>query len=375
MTVDLHSATAVTADDAATPLGAIKSLTLTVDEGWSPYIQGTIVVADDGLSTFNPQRPTYVQLELKQDFSTPWPLSDFTADWQGNVAAITAEYGGRPLSAISADYTTSFDGGALRASTFSSMFLMLRNRRANRRTGEVTYDVASRDMELQDTALVSTSAVDFQVNTVRQLATQVLQRIGMYLNEGTADGDVPVDATWWEPGISAWDFLSGPVEQAGLRLWADEGGWFNLTDAEAPATGTARTLTDTFNVINAEQVASRDTDSWFDSVVIKYTWLNRSTGQPVTRYDAAQNGFPTKTLLIERSTPYPGKGGAAKVLKRRQTRALVQPIDAVSDYTVRPGQPINLTLAGKTTGHVVTSVQWALPQAEMIVTLREPIPT
>ena len=173
------------------------------------------------------------------------------------------------------------------------------------------------------------------------------------------------DSLIWNPGVDAQSWITPLVQVGGLRLWCDENRRWYLKKSWAvdgqinvsPATGVER-ATDTI---------SRDTNDWYDSVVIAYRW-DDALGLSQLAYDVA--GAPgTKTLTISyENTVYPGPGAAAQVLARALGRGRVLALDNVSDYQATPGKALSVSLPDTPiqTG-VVSSVRWRFPEAVMSI--------
>jgi hypothetical protein len=123
------------------------------------------------------------------------------------------------------------------------------------------------------------------------------------------------------------------------------------------------------NATSGTDTITREGDDWFDSVVIRYSWLNKKA-VPQVRYDSA--GTPGgKTLLIEHSRPWPGAGAAAALLTRATARGRSFDVSAVSGYTATPGQTIQITLPSTPIQTGTTSaVTWSWPADEMTIKSR-----
>lgn len=176
------------------------------------------------------------------------------------------------------------------------------------------------------------------------------------------------DATIWQPGVSAWEWLEPLVQVGGVRLWCDEARNWRLKKSWAvdgqinvsPATGVTR----------AEDTISRSSELWYDSVVIIYNWTD-SFGLARTAVDVA--GAPgTKTLTITYdSTIYPGAGAAAAVLARATGRGRVLTLENISNYSATPGLTLSISLPDTPiqTG-TISAVTWTHPDGTMSVSSR-----
>jgi hypothetical protein len=179
------------------------------------------------------------------------------------------------------------------------------------------------------------------------------------------DGDMFV----WEPGVTAWDFLTRLTQAAGLRLFADELGLWHLVNPSTYAVDGMISLSEGVNVTEASDTISRNSDEWYDSVVIKYSWVDRYN-IPRIKWDKAGTAGG-KTLLIEKTAPYPGAGAAQTWLNKASAKGRAFDVSAISDYSVTPGMGIQITLP-ETPQQLgaVSSVTWSLPEDEMTVKTR-----
>jgi len=204
-----------------------------------------------------------------------------------------------------------------------------------------------------------------------------------YAWSGTADQssssrtprfDRSLDSLTVSPGQSYMDMLTPVLSAAGLRLFCDEDGIWRLVS------GTDYALPETVIVqqSNATQLADAidltQPDVVYNSVVVKYTWVDAS-GVTETYYDAAGTGSPTRLVELD-NTPFPGAGAAAYGLKRGQGRGRVMTTTAMTDYSARPYQGARIIAPyTQTQTGVVSRINFDLSSAEMDVTTRGLIDT
>lgn len=375
MTLSAHrySAQIAGSPHRATPTGG----DLTLDESWAPYAQATITCPIDAvnLELLDPrQTPTpRVTIAATQSFVDSRPLAAVSAAWAGlPLAGVSSQLVGATVAEISARFGVGYNVEGLRPSTRLNASLGVRRRTVDHLSGTVTLDLASDEALAQDYRLVSTAPVRPVGSSVRGAVQYALAQIGAHLSPGTADGTVSTEAMTWEPGVSAWDYMSPLVQAAGLRLWCDESRVWRLTDPLAPSGGALALSASTLKV--AEESMDRDSD-WYDAVVIRYQWTD-SAGTTQIRYDVAARGTPTAVRRVEIDRPYPGPGAAAAMLTRAVGRGRVLAVTAVSNYTVRPGDILSLTLPSTPiqTG-LVSRVQWSLDDDTMQARSRDLIDT
>ncbi len=349
------------------PLEVI-SATFTLDERWSPYGQASLTCAlPDNIDTVDPRESLRVDLRAEQSFGVGVPISRLTEDVGGSIAALTAAFAGS-IPLINATYFRSFNNAAVRASKIRRANLSLRRREINWSRGTVNLELATDEALLQSYALVSTSSVQPGLTSVRSLTISVLDTLGAFLQSGTDDGEIEVDAAEWMPGVSAWDYLAPLVQSAGLRLYCDElRRWYLVTDDTT--TAGQLTLTDARSITEDADTIDLDGD-WYDAVVITYEWVD-DLGDTQREYDVAAEENFTKVLTVNYDRPYPGAGAASRVLSRALGRGRAQDVRAVSDYTGVPGQAVSITVAGDDTQvGFVSSIAWQWPAAEMNVKSR-----
>lgn len=375
-TVDRHTLAA----SVSVPGGTldVKDARITLDEGWSPFIQAqlTCVVPDEAVvELLDPRRPLRASIVIRRDFGGSDPASALSDEFAGKKASdVTAAWAGLHARDITADHFYPWNDFGVRSPSVRTLSLAVRSRPRRHRDGTITLSLASDEALLQDYALVDTQSWSPTLSSVRQVVSAVLGRIGRTLVAGTADGAIDPSASVWKPGVAAWSYVSPLVQAAGLRLWADEFGLFHL-DAGLPAAPGNLSLSYTGTITEATDTIDRDTDDWYDAVVITYTWTD-ALGAQQTQYDVASSPGFSKVLSLNYDTPYPGPGAASAVLGRALGRGRTLDLTTVSDYTATPGQATTITLDNTPiqTGYL-SAVTWQWPDAEMTVKTRGLIDT
>jgi hypothetical protein len=369
--LDQHTVTATTSTGVTLK---VKSGSVTLDESWSPYGQLSFTCAlpspaDRELLDIR-DAPIRVYVRLRQDFGQPWSLAAVTAAHGGNLASLTAAFGGTPLGTLTVAYFVAWNSFSIRDATTREFNLLITERSFDYQRGEMDVTATTDEARLQGDALVATAIYTPTTTSVRALVRLVLARIGATLETGTNDAVVDIAATAWEPGRSGWEYIAPLLETANLRLWCDEDRrWFLTTPqpisagalALSPATGTVTRLRDRMTRHGLE---------WFDAVVILYKWTDEFD-LAQSAYDVAGATSPTNVFVETRERPYPGSGAAAGILSRAQGRGRQLEISAVSNYQAQPGQPATVTIPGtdSQTGFV-SSVSWDVETAEMSINAR-----
>jgi hypothetical protein len=183
------------------------------------------------------------------------------------------------------------------------------------------------------------------------------------------------DALTWQPGQTALDFLSGPLQVSGLRLFCDELGVWRMVDSSYALPGRV-TVAEGFNAYRATDTIGRDQTAddgsplWFDACVIKYSWIDSNGAQQVA-YDSYAAPGSTQAAYFERSTAFPGPGTAEYYVRRVNGHGRALSLTAAVDYTAAPGMEVSASLPGTEdqTGRV-SSVAWDFQADEMTVGTR-----
>lgn len=160
------------------------------------------------------------------------------------------------------------------------------------------------------------------------------------------------------------------IQAAGLRLVCDEARVWTLRPVDYQASG-ALSFRAGVNIIDADDVISRDENEWCDAAVVVYTWIG-TDGRTLTAVDAfSLSATPSRVVRLERSTPYPGPGLAAYTVHRAQQRGRVVTVETPTVWTARAETPLQIILDGAPTQiGTVTAVTFDLGEASMTVTAR-----
>lgn len=371
-----HTARArtVTSEGLLTELGEI-TVDFNLDESQSPYGDGSItapiienvaaMAACDPLT----HRGLRVNLTLTESTGDPVVVSEITADFGGDVSTLTAAYGPAITPAkLTADYFNGWNEGDVRAGGSLRAALFVTNRTVDYAAQTMTFTVATDEAVAQAYKLVSTIAETSGSTSVRDTVNFALGKIGAALIPGSDAVITDPAANVWEPGTSAWDYMQNVAEANGLVVRCDERRRWSLTERSATTEGSV-SLTRATEL--REEVELTD-DSWADAVVVRYEWVNTTTGDTLVRYDAASDmPNPIKVVRIDRNVPFPGAGAAAYWLDRMRARGRQFDISATSDYSVRPGMAFTATVPyGDAQSGWVESATWRLPEDEFTIRTR-----
>lgn len=376
MAIDLHTATATLAPHGLTL--NVKTAKVTLDESWNPYCQASLVCSlPDDLDRALVDLRKYdlrVEVVLRTEYNDGITIAELSS-LGSSMSDLTAVLAGKTLRALTSRFTTRWNRVADRK-PFSRRFLLtVTDRLFDEKAHTLRLELASYDDYVNGDALVASGPLDPGTRSVREICRQVLSRYGFPLAGDSLDAVVvEQEATVWQPGVSAWDYLNAILEPASLWLWADELGVFHVSERMATKPGVVR-LSATSTITNLTDRMATDPDVFFDAVVVEYRWKD-ATGKMQTAYDVA-GAQPARSVLSERrEARYPGPGAAAGILKRARGRGRVLEVDAVSDYRVTPGQAATIIPPGGVAqSGYVASVTWQYPGAEMSVPTRRLIDT
>lgn len=345
----------------------VTDATVTFDETWSPYVQGSLTASlkNVDLTKIDPYSDARLQITMQQDFGRSDTVAVLTTQFGGhNVAYNTTAWTSHNLAWISAQHFYPYVGATVTGSTIRRLDVGIRSRVLDHDANTVTIEFASDEALLQDYALVDFANYNPNISDVRTIVGRVLTRIGGYLQAGTVTGIVSVAASTWIPGQTAEEYLTPLLQAAQARLYCDEQRRWYLVRSDYEAGGSI-SLSYTSTITQGTDNVARDNPYWADSVVIRYEYTD-SAGATTIMFDAAQTPGYSKTLHLTYNTPYPGPGAAQVVLNRITNRAKNLEINAVSNYTASPGQTatIELPVTGTETA-TIKAVTWNYPADEM----------
>lgn len=323
-------------------------------------------------------RELFVEFEQRQEFGTVWPLADLTAESKPGpvvLSEITALLAGDSLSSITNLFHVPWNDVVRPARTRVGR-LRVGDRELNDTNGTMRITAASGEERMIGDALISTTPWNPASTSLDVICRAVLARYGAVLSPGGADATVAqVSATIWQPGVGAWQYLNPMLEAASLRLWCDELGVWRLT-ARASATSGSLTITPTRDLTGLVDRMTLDPDTWFDAVVVEYSWTDEA-GVGQKQWDVYPEGVvPRAARRVERQTVYPGPGAARGLFRRGRGRGRILDVQALSNYATTPGMGVTITPpdTDAQTGYV-SAVTWRYPDDEMDVATRDLVDT
>lgn len=373
-TLSRHSATAVL--DTGQVLHC-REVEVTLDRNWSPYAQATLVMPIPDAETralLDPRQGARVTLTLRQDFGAAYTLSALTSSWPlpATLADISAAYAGATLADLTDQYRNELNPNYAIPSATRPLDLGVREFSLDARPGLARLSLESDEALMQDDAPTGTSPIVLGYTSLQDAVEYALARLGATLAAGAVDATVEADATTWEPGVSAWDFLEPLTQKAGRRLWCDESRVWRLEESTRVLPG-AVVLSWLTTLTEAQDTLSRAAEDWCDAVVVKYEWTD-GAGARQTAYDSAvaPGGGSKVRLITHTDKRYPGPGAAANILRHQANRGRTLEIQAVNSYDATPGTAAIVTTehAPTQTG-IVAGVTWRMPADTMQVRFRD----
>lgn len=369
--IDRHTITA-TLDPLDITLDVIEG-SLSLDESRAPYAEMDLVAAfptDEELLLIDiTAQPLRISGEIRQDFGIIWSLATLTAAGGNSVSNIT-DFGGVSPSSITNRLFGSWNPLA-RPSQVRPFDLYVTERSIDNNERQIRFRATSDESRMITDTLVATSSLDPGTTTIPTIVQSVLDRYDAELEAGYATGDVEeADATIWEPGHKAWDYLDAFLEAASLRIWADEIGRWYLTGRQTASPGHLN-ITPTNAMLSHVDSMAYDASVWYDAVVIEYRWVD-AIGDNQVAYDVAGNTIPRSALTLRKDdTVFPGPGAAQGILDRVQGRGRIIDVDAVSRYNANPGQAVTITPpTGFDQEGFLVSVLWRFPDSQMTLVSR-----
>ncbi|PPF21034.1 hypothetical protein [Rathayibacter sp. AY1A7] len=383
--ISQHLASLSLYDDTDLLIGtfAIKSGSLSLDDNRAPFVTASVVLTLPKTSAerfaIDPRaRLIRAVLELQKVYSGSLPIAALTNRYRerglaGATEDMTRPVGSNPstIADLAASFENHWNGypSPPRERLLVEMYLV--ESVADYAADELSMTLAGAEFLMQQD--VSSGQAPYAPGAVALLdvVRYVIESLGIgYVLESDAASHalIEADASEWKTGVSGWDYLRPLVEAAGLRLWADVAGFWHLLkripsdSISAWSTANTKALTDK---------VSRS-GSWGDAVVVIYEWEDADGNQRQQVDYAKLLANPNKPRVFRRSSPYPGPGAAAYLLRFVQTRGRDVDLTAVSDYTIAPGGRAYVQLpTGTRLTKTIAAVQYALGNDDMTVTLRD----
>lgn len=378
------SAQTVRASVAGTALD-VTDATVTLDEGVAPYAVATFTVPFtlDTADLVDPRNDPRVGIILQQTFTGSDTLGDISDQFGGavTIAQLSTLWSGLDLYQIGETLRQPWNATPYIQTQTRTLDLGIRSRSIDHAAGTISITATSDEARLTDYALLRDTPIMPDSYSVADAVRLVLRTAipGAVLDTSGAIGTVEYEAAIWQPGQTAWSYLSPLTASQNLRLWCDEHRVWHLEHPEDVVTsypvalkietgfgdGTAITIDDSID---------RDNGLWFDGCVITYKWTPFGGGSQEVAYDVAGDASSSKVMSLTLDTPYPGPGEAAARLAKVTQLGWVIQGTRVSDFLVSPAALVSVHIAASPpTNYVgqVSAVSWSLPGGEMTLRTRD----
>jgi len=394
---------------------AIESGSCTIDQTWTPYVQGSFTYPVGPLDEFpanraqlDPRNSNYrVTLEMRQQFSDSDTVAVLTTLFgSGTVAALTAAYGSGTVAAITAQRNRPWTVGEYRRPVIRKANLGIR-RYVRSDDGTCTVTLASDEARLQDyrqwglqggdgtvapfglmgpTMLVA--LIKFVLATVIPTTPSTLlvtaddySLAAFNVQIFNSSGAVIAQGVDWKFGVTAWDFLAPYVQLAGARLWCDESNIWHLDRLLEPTDGTLSLTGGTSvgaSMLGYSESISRD-DEWYDGVAVHYTWTTTAgVDKEYVEWDISAGN--SHVYIVDRDLGdnrpagfWPPDGAAAAIKRQLDAVGRAVPIVAVNDFAADTGSALTIALPFNLdipiTGRV-SAIGWDFGSGDMTVTSR-----
>lgn len=363
----------------------VSDVEVTVDEAAAPFASGSFTVpyTADLAAALDPRasKPPRVQITLRQDFFEAQAIASFNTESVGLTAAdFNRKYAGWSINDFNLNHATVWNAFGVREAVSRTLDLGVRSRRIQHSGATIAVEVASDEALLQDGGLVASTGVSPAGLTVLSAITLVLTTTfgagGYDLHFGSEGGQaITADSAVWQPGVGGWDYLQPLTASAGVRLWCDEKRVWHLSKPETITNPGQVRLFATNTIKDAEDTVSRNSDAWYEAVVVKYDWTDTGNVRHV-EYDVAGNPGSGRVLLVQRDTPKPRAGEAAARLRKLSGQGRVLNVDAVADFAAYPATDLQLTLPDSPVqAGWISAVTWRIGADDMTVRTRELVDT
>jgi len=367
--------------DGEDDLKVLPGSSLTLDEAWSPYIQGSIVLADLPSTLLSSSSNTEFRVRLKTRVGDVLQhASDLSAMFAGGTAAdVSAAWQGLTGADISATPGRNWNADALLDPTGIDLHLYGESARQN---DDGTWTVTVESVEARLFEQIMTADVTLTAGTVSDLVAQIgYTAIGEWvpIPDVYKEGAVPAGLDSAAPealvvpylaGDKPWEALDGILKWSNLRMMPGA-----IVDADWTASGEI-TLRDDLNIISGQ--LSEDRSQWARRILVLFDRTRTLAGRPAYIYDGlapGEVGTPAteKTLPVQLDigSPFPaGTTIAPDFVRPIRMRAVARSrslqIEAVADYRATPRRPLDIHLDFETDYTArVQSVTFNLDDATM----------
>ncbi len=371
----------VRVSDTDDDLSVLPGSSITLDEAWSPYVQGTLVLADLPSTLLSSSSSTEYRVRLKTRVGDVLQhgsdLSEMFAG--GTAAAVSAAWQGLDGADISGLPGRNWNSDSLLNPTGIDLYLYGEQAQQNE---DGTWTVQVESVEARLFEQIITADLTLTSGTVSGLVSQIAS---------TAIGEsVPTPAVYKEgavpPGLDSsapenpvvpylagdrpWETLDGILKWSNLRMLPGA-----IVDADWTAGGEV-SISDDLNLISG--TLAEDRSQWARRILVLFDRSRTLAGRPAYIYDGlAPDEFGTpateKTLPVqlEIGSPFPAGTTLAPdfvrpIRRRAVSRSRRLELQAVADYRATPRRPLDIHLDFETDYTArVQSVTFNLDDATM----------
>lgn len=190
-------------------------------------------------------------------------------------------------------------------------------------------------------------------------------------------GERPQSLYWWGDYKPIWDYLDPFLQEAGYRLWCDEGrNWRCDPVGESRPGSSTVTAGVNGNMLDASDRLSRDEDTWADGVILRYTYVDVNGIERESFGNASVSAATTlgaKIVILDRpGRTYIGNSEAQRVLAQLRSRGRLVPTSALGELGATPGTAATITTPdGQKLAGTVESVTFNLQNGVADITPRD----
>lgn len=372
--VNLYPASARTLDNSFgpyikydEPVGVVTSASLTMDSGWSPRYQASVVVAGYHPALVAFPGMAYVRLVARRLPGVPISLADWSRTLGTSLKDWTAAGARSPLGTSTALGATPHKPALPardQAVQVLELTLAVRGMDIDTETRTATLELSSLEMDLQEVKnLTRTEFYKTGDATISAIVLDVLKKCG-YSNPRIVETDLqdewyirPQAGVGWKIGQTAGDFLNGVLGIYSAQLWAEGPGLWHITSDERQR---ARTDRDGTGLIRPTKITPKISPLRGTSyaVISHYTGTATNTGtfhryettgpNSVGRGEYREMGdggwaLPAGTTWVPVEVSYENEFSHSEPMREGSPFASAQ-VTAPAEFTIRPDWRYDLTV-------------------------------
>lgn len=313
------------------------SATITADETWSPYYQGTIVFA--------------------QIFGE----------------TLTGAIDPRAWPTVRVTYTKYDADGVSNPVVLLDVRLLVRSYDVDPIAGTTTLKVSSKEVKLQDVRNATTADVPRGAQSMAQVVNYALGQVGEPVTSSVPGGSFVAPATTWQAGQDLWSWVDGMLRGANAILWhfpdPTVDYWMAAAADNSGRYGGNFNVVQGTNLVAAHYGLDAEKD-WADAAVAIYQWT--ASGAPQRKVYASKGGTVHRTIANTYNTPDPGYDPTPSLRAVASKRGLYMTVDMLADQRVLTGWTCFVTLDTGTYLGCARRLTWNYPQDTISVDILDP---